>query len=103
MADVGKGQFRRIVEAELVGVALVVGVCNNVPNGLAALHRALVERQCDGSLVEIDLAGLQILILADEFALHLRRLRAEIGRRHISPDCRRRRLDFRGCEILPEP
>ena len=86
----------------MIGVALVVGVGDNVPNGFAALHRALVERQGDGSLVEIDLAGLQVLILADEFALHLRRLRTEIGRGHIGPDCRRRRLDFRGFEILRE-
>ena len=86
----------------MIGVALVVGVGNNVPNGFAALHCALVERQGDGSLVQIDLAGLQVLIRADEFALHLRRLRTEIGRRHIGPDCRRRRLDFRGFEILRE-
>ena len=30
----------------------------------------MVERQGDRSLVEIDLAGLQVLILTDEFALH---------------------------------
>ena len=62
----------------------------------------MVERQGDRSLVEIDLAGLQVLILTDEFALHLRPLRAEIGRGHIGADCRRRRLDLRGFEILRE-
>ena len=86
----------------MFSVALIVGIGDNVPNSFAALHRALVERQGDGSLVEIDLARLQILVLTDEFALHLRRLRTEIGCRHIGPDRRRRRLDFLGFEILRE-